>query len=169
MRCLGCLLLVAVAAMVIWLFSLTLPKSIESFLTTAFLCFCAFGCFVLGSVFIILYTVPYLILRFGGVISEGVIDRLVQSESDDRDTWEVYSVDYSFMVSGEVVHGQTYPSKKNWFTLEGGQAVSVLYMADNPNRNRLVHYRSRDTISTTVLWPVFLFGMVVLIVSIVFV
>ncbi len=83
-------------------------------------------------------------LSLSGAFAQGVVDRLVESKivfTDHGISESKNHVYYSFGIpSGEIIQGHTQLSGASWTSLRSGQMVSVLYLPNGPQKNRLADY-----------------------------
>ena len=100
--------------------------------------------FVAGTYIFVHLSLPNIMLALKGVSSQGVVQRLVESElvPTAAEFFESkYHVYYSFSIpSEEFIQGHTQLSQSSWASLQPGQTVRVLYLSNNPGKNRLADY-----------------------------
>jgi len=123
-------------------------------------------------------TLAYLVLRYRSTNTEGTIEKMIGTEIIQKFEWNVYRVEYSFLVyvkdkeigdnfkirMHKVLHRSSYLSKKAWGSLKEGQKVRVLYLPNDPTQNRLADYRPRDSTINAVFMPLLLLGTSVIVI-----
>jgi len=101
--------------------------------------------FLVAGVFMFLQlSLPSVMLRTTGAVTQGVVEKLVESELSPgpRGGESKYHVYYSFVLpDGEVIQGHTQIAGSDWFSLRVGQRLRVLYLPNNPRHNCLADYR----------------------------
>lgn len=100
--------------------------------------------FVAGTYIFVHLSLPNIMLSLKGVSSQGVVQRLVESElvpTAAEFSESKYHVYYSFSIPNEeFIKGHTQLSESSWASLQPGQTVRVLYLSNNPGKNRLADY-----------------------------